>query len=122
VNGSHGKPPSVRDRERVPPVTAGHGGGTVADLNARKRRKASVTSNVGGRSASSKPQEGKAANGTGRYRLADALRLQGLPEGFLDDAPFTAEGKLKAVANGVPLPMGRAIAKAVLEAVKPTNA
>lgn len=52
-----------------------------------------------------------------RYRLSDACRLQGLPEDFLADAPFTAEGKLKAVANGVPLPMGRAIARAVKEAL-----
>lgn len=50
---------------------------------------------------------------TGRYRLADALRLQGLPESFLDHCPFTADGKLKAVANGVPIPLGRAIAKAI---------
>jgi DNA (cytosine-5)-methyltransferase 1 len=53
-----------------------------------------------------------------RYGLRDACRLQGLPEDFLDDAPFTADGKLKAVANGVPLPMGRAIAKAVREAIR----
>lgn len=49
-----------------------------------------------------------------RYRLPEACALQGLPADFLADAPFTAEGKLKAVANGVPLPMGRAVAKAVL--------
>lgn len=48
-----------------------------------------------------------------KYSIAEALRLQGLPEGFLDDAPFTRDGKLKAIANGVPLPMGRAIAKAI---------
>ncbi len=47
-----------------------------------------------------------------RYTLAEACRLQGLPENFLDEAPFTAAGKLKAVANGVPLPMGRALARA----------
>lgn len=41
------------------------------------------------------------------------LALQGLPANFLEDAPFTATGKSKAVGNGVPLPMGRAIAKAV---------
>jgi DNA (cytosine-5)-methyltransferase 1 len=51
-----------------------------------------------------------------RYTLEDACRLQGLPEDFLADAPFTKEGKMKAVANGVPLPMGRAIARAVKEA------
>jgi DNA (cytosine-5)-methyltransferase 1 len=53
-----------------------------------------------------------------RDRFADALRLQGLPADFLEHAPFTAEGKLNAVANGVPLPMGRAIAKAVKEAIE----
>jgi DNA (cytosine-5)-methyltransferase 1 len=52
-----------------------------------------------------------------RYTLADACRLQGLPEGFLEDAPFRKDAKLKAVANGVPLPMGRAIARAVKSAI-----
>jgi len=52
-----------------------------------------------------------------RYTVEEACRLQGLPEDFLADAPFTKEGKLKAVANGVPLPMGRAIARAVLAAL-----
>lgn len=59
----------------------------------------------------------KRANGIARYTLADALAAQGLPAGFLDDAPFTVAGKLKAVANGVPLPLGRAIANAVKQAI-----
>jgi site-specific DNA-cytosine methylase len=42
------------------------------------------------------------------FRIAD----------FLKDAPFTAEGKLKAVANGVPIPLGRAIARAIMEALR----
>ena len=45
--------------------------------------------------------------------LSDSLRLQGLPIDFLDNAPFTAGGKQRVVGNGVPLPMGRAIARAV---------
>ena len=45
--------------------------------------------------------------------VRQSLRLQGLPENLLDDAPFTVEGKQAAIGNGVPLPMGRAIAKAV---------
>lgn len=53
-------------------------------------------------------------------RFADACRLQGLPEDFLKDAPFTADGKLKAVANGVPIPMGCAIARAVWQALEST--
>ena len=52
------------------------------------------------------------------YRWHRMLELQGLPPDFLADAPFTVEGKRKAVANGVPLPMGRAIARAVKAALK----
>lgn len=54
-----------------------------------------------------------------RYSTAEALRLQGLPEDFFDPAcPLTAQGKLKVVAQGVPLPMGRAIARAVRRAIQ----
>jgi DNA (cytosine-5)-methyltransferase 1 len=52
---------------------------------------------------------------TGYYR--DALKAQGLSEDFLADAPFTVAGKIKCVGNGVPLPMGRAIARAVRKAI-----
>ncbi len=56
-------------------------------------------------------------NGSGMlqtaYSVEEAARLQGLPDGYLSDAPFTRAGKLQAIANGVPLPMGRAIARAV---------
>lgn len=52
-----------------------------------------------------------------RYSLADALELQGRPRDLLDHAPFTAQGKLQAVANGVPRWMGEAIAAAVLRAM-----
>lgn len=45
--------------------------------------------------------------------LRDACRLQGLPEDFLEDAPFTVKGKWEVIGNGVPMPMGRAIARAV---------
>lgn len=48
--------------------------------------------------------------------LKESLRLQGLPETFLDEAPFTASGKIRVVGNGVPIPMGRAIARAVRRA------
>ncbi len=43
--------------------------------------------------------------------------LQGIEPDFLADAPFTQGGKRRALGNGVPLPMGRAIAKAVREAI-----
>jgi DNA (cytosine-5)-methyltransferase 1 len=52
-----------------------------------------------------------ATSGPGAFEKK--LREQGLPPDFLRDAPFTASGKSHAVGNGVPLPMGRAIATAV---------
>lgn len=45
-------------------------------------------------------------------------RLQGLPGNFMEQLPFTNEWKYRVVGNGVPLPMGRAIAKAVKEATE----
>lgn len=82
---------------------------------AKMRVKGSNGGNGGGKEGRITPGAGNA--GKGRYRLADALRLQGLPENFLDNAPWTADGKLKAVANGVPIPMGTAIARAVKDAL-----
>jgi DNA (cytosine-5)-methyltransferase 1 len=48
---------------------------------------------------------------------AAALSAQGLPADFLDGDPFTLKGKFRMVGNGVPLPMGRAIARAVKAAL-----
>lgn len=49
--------------------------------------------------------------------VKELCRKQGLPEDFADRLPFTVAAKCKAIGNGVPLPMGRAIARAVKEAV-----
>lgn len=49
--------------------------------------------------------------------FANHLRLQGLPPDFLANAPFKLAGKIKMIGNGVPLPMGRAVAKAVKRAI-----
>jgi DNA (cytosine-5)-methyltransferase 1 len=51
------------------------------------------------------------------YSLEDACELQGLPRDFTEHMPFRKDAKLKAIANGVPLPMGRAIARAVKRAM-----
>jgi DNA (cytosine-5)-methyltransferase 1 len=51
--------------------------------------------------------------GGGTLPFEDMCRLQGLPDDFLREAPFTASAKKLVVGNGVPLPIGRAIAKAV---------
>lgn len=48
-----------------------------------------------------------------RRTLQQCSELQGLPADFLADAPFTVAGKYLVIGNGVPLPMGRAIARAV---------
>lgn len=52
-----------------------------------------------------------------RAKIGDMLELQGFPRDLLDDAPFTDSGKRLMIGNGVPLPMGRAIARAVREAI-----
>lgn len=59
---------------------------------------------------------------TPRRPFERCCELQGLPADFLKDAPFTSAGKYQAVGNGVPLPMGRAIAKAVKRALGQTQA
>jgi DNA (cytosine-5)-methyltransferase 1 len=61
---------------------------------------------------------GAPKKGINVYSLEDACELQGLPRDFTDNLPFRKEAKLKAVANGVPLPMGRAIARAVKRAME----
>lgn len=45
----------------------------------------------------------------------ELCRLQGLPDDF-DLPPFLMAEKKRAVGNGVPLPMGRALAQAVIDA------
>jgi DNA (cytosine-5)-methyltransferase 1 len=56
------------------------------------------------------------ADRSGRM-LAHYIRWQGLPHDFLQSAPFTLKEKVRMVGNGVPLPMGRAIARAVRQAL-----
>lgn len=49
--------------------------------------------------------------------LRESCRLQGLPEDLFDRVtprPFTVEGAQAMIGNGVPLPMGKAMAKAIL--------
>lgn len=55
-----------------------------------------------------------------RYSLAEMLELQGLPVDFLDRAPWTMQGKRKAIGNAVALPMAIALGRAVALAMAPT--
>jgi DNA (cytosine-5)-methyltransferase 1 len=50
-----------------------------------------------------------------RRPLSEYLRLQGLPEDFFGESPFTVEGKTRLLGNGVPIPMARALAAAIRE-------
>ena len=53
-----------------------------------------------------------------RRPLEEMLRLQGFAPDALADHPFRTEAAQQMVGNGVPLPMGRAIARAVKDAIK----
>lgn len=52
-----------------------------------------------------------------RTTVADMLALQGAPRDFLDESPFTEAAKRQMIGNGVPIPMGRAVARAVRRAL-----
>lgn len=52
-----------------------------------------------------------------RRTVARCAELQGLPGDFLAGSPLTVAGKYRVIGNGVPLPMGRAVAKAVKQAL-----
>jgi DNA (cytosine-5)-methyltransferase 1 len=56
-------------------------------------------------------------NSKSKAAVAELCRKQGLPDAFTKHWPFTVEASCKALGNGVPLPMGRAIARAVREAI-----
>jgi len=56
--------------------------------------------------------KGRSRSQRTRDELRKGIRLQGLPDDF--DLPgMTIEGAIRAVGNGVPIPLGRAVARAV---------
>lgn len=66
------------------------------------------------------PGQRDRAGGLTVMPLSEMCRLQGLPEDFLEQAPFTTHGKRKVIGNGVPLAMGHAVARAVHKAIEPS--
>lgn len=61
---------------------------------------------------------GSVQRGMAKYSVGDALELQGFPREMLEHAPFTRQAKSKLIGNGVPLPMGLAVARAVKKALE----
>lgn len=68
------------------------------------------------------PAMGQRVNGILRRDWKEMARSQGLPEEWIqqfdEDCPMTTHGRKRAIGNGVPLPMGRAVAKAVKKATE----
>ena len=59
-------------------------------------------------------QNGKGGN---RASINDMAQAQGMDPARFDNTPFTTTELRRAIANGVPLPMGRAVASAVKAAL-----
>jgi len=95
-------------------VLAGHQG-TGVTLNYSGRRKDGTPYT---RSAGALAKMNRARQRT----IGTNLELQGLPRNLLEHAPFTKQGKFEVVGNGVPMPLGRAIAKAVRAAIEEEKA
>jgi len=51
--------------------------------------------------------------GPSRETVREGLRLQGLPEDFFDQSPFTVKGQQRLIGNAVPLPMAKVLGKAI---------
>jgi DNA (cytosine-5)-methyltransferase 1 len=61
---------------------------------------------------------GQAGKGGPRASIASMAAAQGIDPSRFDHSPFTVTELRRAVANGVPLPMGRAVARAVKRAIQ----
>ena len=109
----HGATPGKRDRLRVTAV-GGHDGTADAIDGYRKARArhAAKSPPVTGR------HEGRVGSAEMDYSpprrsLEEMLRLQGLPPGWIGHQPWTVQAMRKMIGNGVSVPTGRALAKAI---------
>ena len=112
--GGSGEP----KRTRVTAV-GGHDGteDALGDKAYRAHREAKRTAPVTGRNEGAVGAPGVDYSPP-RRTLADMLRLQGLPEDWLEHQPWTMQAKRKMIGNGVPIPMGRELARAIREALR----
>ncbi len=90
----------------APPALAGHDGQKVKRTAATGRHAGEIGLTGGHRGS------------PGKYSIAEMLELQGLPPEFLDHCPFTQQGKRKAIGNGVAQATGRALARAIRQALE----
>lgn len=65
---------------------------------------------------------GQAGNGGPRRSIADMANAQGIDPVRFEHSPFTTTELRRAIANGVPLPLGRAVARAVRSSIVETLA
>lgn len=98
---------------KVKVTAVGGHDGTVDSLGQyRKMKQAAVTGRhegaVGTRDKDYSPP---------KRTLGEMLELQGFPPDWMDHQPWTVVAKRKMVCNGVPLPMGRALAQAIKKAL-----
>jgi len=104
--------------EKREAVSGGHDSGEGSDLTHWRNRKRAKQQSVTGRHHSNELRTTK-VRGEGwvgqqpRRDLGEMLRLQGLPEDWLDYQPWTMGAKRKIVGNGVAVPMGRQLARAI---------
>ncbi len=60
----------------------------------------------------------RSLNGSPHRTLQEACELQGLPATMFDEGPFLQKAAMAMLGNAVPLPMARAVAKAVRQAIR----
>ncbi len=60
-------------------------------------------------------------NSRSRAAVKELCRKQGIPEEYVTRMPFTVDAACKALGNGVPLAMGRTIARGVRECTQAAN-
>ena len=122
VQGGHDEAPGQRDARTRRQAVAGDARSVPVALGGSGRRKVTA---VGGNDGTADAIGGyrKARDNGDEYiaprrSLEDMLRLQGLPEDWLSHQPWTMQARRKMIGNGVAIPMGRALARAVWRATE----